>query len=201
MTDLKIKIAGGVATGALLAGVLAPAGAFASTVKVKHNGYKSHNKVKISNENKSNVKQENETAVVNLVGVLQNTGGNKANKNTKGTVSVNSGSATSNVTTKTTTGGNQLDQLPCDVCNEENNNDKVVIKGNGSQSHNHVNITNTSSSSVTQSNATLVVNGVLVGQNTGLNSASQNTGGDVDVDSGNASSTVTNTTTTGGNSL
>ncbi|EKE00088.1 MAG: hypothetical protein ACD_22C00093G0003, partial [uncultured bacterium] len=78
----------------------------------------------------------------------------------------------------------------------------VNVKDNGADSTNKVKITNKSKFKATQTNETLVVNGTLVGQNTGGNHANNNTGdGSVDVDSGNADSTVINDTTTGGNSL
>ena len=61
---------------------------------------------------------------------------------------------------------------------------------------------NKSKTKVTQTNKTLVINGVLIGQNTGGNDANNNTGGGtVEVNSGNAEANVTNTVDTGGNSL
>ena len=55
---------------------------------------------------------------------------------------------------------------------------------------------------VSQSNTTNVLNGTVVAQNTGGNKANDNTGnGGVTVESGAANSSVTNTVTTGGNSL
>jgi hypothetical protein len=80
----------------------------------------------------------------------------------------------------------------------------VTVKGNGAGSYNKVNISSNSVYKVDQSNETLVVNGVLVAQNTGMNEANQNTGGagsDPSVDSGNADATVTNVVTTGSNVL
>jgi len=47
----------------------------------------------------------------------------------------------------------------------------------------------------------MVVNGVVVGQDTGNNTADKNTGGDVEVTTGDADATVTNTTTVGVNTL
>lgn len=202
MTNLKLKLTTGLVTAAFFAGVVAPAGAFAANnVTVKGNGAGSSNKVKISSKNKTKVTQSNATAVVNLVGVLQNTGGNQANQNTGGNVSVDSGKATATVSNSTTTGGNTANVDPCACVNPDNT---VKVKGNGAGSSNKVNISSNSVYKVDQSNETLVVNGVLVAQNTGMNEANQNTGGagsDPSVDSGDAEATVTNTVNTGGNVL
>lgn len=196
----KVKLTSGFVTAAFLAAVVLPTGAHAATVKVNKNGADSTNKVKIKSEKKSKVKQSNSTAVVNLVGVLQNTGGNSANKNTgDGGVSVNSGDATATVTNTTTTGGNVAHVNNCGCPEEETN---VVIRKNGADSTNKVVISSTNSNKVSQNNETLVVNGVMVAQNTGMNEANQNTGsGEIDVDSGEANATVTNSVTTGGNEL
>lgn len=198
MTHLKTRIVASAATVALLATSFAPA-TFAK-VKVNKNGADSTNKVKIKSNHKTKVNQTNSTAVVNLVGVFQNTGMNQANKNTgDGQVSVDSGDATSTVTNRTTTGGNAATVDPC-AC--ENPDMDVTVKKNGADSTNTVKITSKNKTVVNQTNETLVINGVLVAQNTGGNSANSNTGdGGVDVDSGDADSTVTNTVTTGGNTL
>lgn len=198
--NIKQKLTSAAIIGAMMVGVVAPASFAATKVKIKKNGAGSTNTAVVVSKKKTTVNQYNGTAVVNLVGVFQNTGGNKANGNTgDGSVDVNSGNATSTVTNTTTTGGNDATVNPCG-CPEGNTD--VVIRGNGAGSDNTVIVVNKSKTEVDQTNETLVVNGVLVAQNTGGNSANNNTGdGGVGVDSGNATSTVTNTTTTGGNTL
>lgn len=198
--NIKQKLTSAAIIGAMMASVVAPASFAATTVKVKKNGAGSTNTAFVVNKKKTTVNQYNGTAVVNLVGVLQNTGGNKANGNTGGgKVNVNSGDATSTITNRTTTGGNDATVSPCD-CPEGDMD--VVISKNGAGSTNTTFVVNKSKTEVDQTNETFVLNGVLVAQNTGGNSANGNTGdGGVDVDSGNAGSTATNTTTTGGNQL
>lgn len=200
MTNLKIRLAAGFTTAAILATSFAPAAFAATDVTVTGNGAGSLNKVKVKNINKTRVRQSNSTAVVNLTGVFQNTGGNTANNNTGGgNVDVNSGDATSNVTNRTRTGGNDATVNPCGCPTGDTT---ITISDNGADSTNKVKVYNTNRTTVGQTNETLVVNGTLVAQNTGGNHANNNTGdGSVDVDSGNASSTVTNTVTTGGNVL
>ena len=201
MTDLKKKIAAGIATAALLATTFGPVAAFAdTTVVIKDNGAGSNNSSTVKNKKKVKVRQSNRTAVINLTGVHQDTGGNTANNNTgDGNVNVDSGNATSTVTNTTTTVGNSATIDPC-ACPDGDTTVRIV--GNGADSINTSNVTNKSKFKVTQSNATLVVNGTLVDQDTGGNHANNNTGdGGVDVDSGAATSTITNTTTIGGNTL
>lgn len=196
--NIKQKLTSAAVIGAMMASVVAPTSFAATAVKVKKNGAGSTNTATVVNKKKTTVSQYNGTAVVNIVGVLQNTGVNSANGNTgDGKVDVNSGDATSAVTNRTTTEGNNATVNSCG-CPEGDTN--VVIKKNGAGSTNTATVVSTSKTKIEQANETLVVNGVLVAQNTGGNSANGNTGsGGVDVNSGNAESTVTNTTTTGGN--
>lgn len=83
-----------------------------NTVDVMDNGADSTNIVKITNKSKFKARQTNETFVVNETLVEQNTGGNWANDNTGGDVTVDSGDAESNVTNTTNTGGNTLTVNP-----------------------------------------------------------------------------------------
>lgn len=200
MTQLTTKAATGLATAAILASVFTPA-AFANTkVKVNHNGALSKNTVTVKNTKTSHTTQTNWAAIFNLTGIFQNTGNNSASFNTgSGDTSVDSGKATATVTNKTTTGDNVATDPSCGC---SNGNVNVTEAHNGARSTNTVNVTNDSTTTVSQTNEAVVVNGTLVGQNTGNNNASFNTGaGDVSADSGDASATVTNTTTTGGNVL
>ncbi len=197
--SIKTKLVGGIATGALLLGAFAPS-AFASgtSVTVSGNAQGSNNHVKVVNKSKSNLTQANLVGVVNLVGTFQNTGGNKANNNNGGSNTVKSGNATSSVTNTTTVGGNSATVAPCGCLPGDVT---VDVSGNAQNSNNSVNVVNKSNSTVTQFNGTLVVNGVLTVQNTGGNTANNNNGGSSDVTSGDADSTVMNSTTVGGNVL
>lgn len=198
MTNLKMKIATSVATATVLAAAIAPA-TFASTIKVHNNGNKSINVVGAVNVKTTVVGQSNKSNVMNLTGVFQNTGLNKASGNTgKGDVSVTSGPAHSTVTNTTTTGGNTATLNSCG-CGSDTD---VTVSGNGNKSFNLVLVGDFNTTIVSQTNTSNVVNGTVVAQNTGGNKANNNTGnGGVSVESGAATSTVTNTVTTGGNEL
>ncbi len=201
MTNLKVKLTTGLVTAAFVAGVVAPAGAMASTnVTVSGNGADSTNKVKVKNVKKTKVKQSNTSNVTNAIGVSQNTGGNSANKNTGGDVTVTSGNATATVTVTNMTGGNYLSWDAMCGCMMPDNT--VDVKDNGADSYNKVKIVNYDSSYISQNNSATIVNSINVGQTTGDNKANKNTGeGTVEVMSGEAHAEITVDNTTGDNVL
>lgn len=67
----------------------------------------------------------------------------------------------------------------------------LTITGNGSDSESKVNVSTNTTTVVTQSNKADVTNNVTANQTTGNNSANDNTGGDVTVNTGAATSNVT----------
>lgn len=73
----------------------------------------------------------------------------------------------------------------------------LEISGNGSGSNNTINVTNVCNVSVNQTSKTYAYVSVNASSNTGNNTANDNTGGDVTVDTGNATTSV-NTTVSGG---
>lgn len=68
--------------------------------------------------------------------------------------------------------------------------EEIVISGNGAESNNEVNVHSSSDTTVNQTNNAEVSNDVDTTVNTGGNSASDNTGGDVSVVTGDASSST-----------
>ncbi|MBI5044402.1 MAG: hypothetical protein HZC02_00570 [Candidatus Levybacteria bacterium] len=198
MTNLKTKITTGLVTAGIIANFVAPA-AFADTdVTVKENGDSSTNKVKVKNKHVVKVKQKNTTNITNSVGLTQSTGGNNAKKNTGGDVTLTSGDATANVTIDNTTDGNTA---TVDGCGCAGGDTTVNVEGNGADSTNKVKVSNVNVTKATQKNTTTVINGVSIGQTTGGNSANSNTGGSVDVTSGDADATVGIANSVGENSL
>lgn len=199
MNKVTMKIAGGIATAALLAATCAPA-AFASTIHVNGNGNKSHNHVKVKNNRKHTVNQKSKTTVHTTVHSTSKTGGNKANGNTGGgDVKVTTGDA-SNTTSVLVTSGDNVATLsdPCN-CSED---DVITVSGNGNKSHNSVTVNNSSSDKVDQSTSTDVCTTVDTVSNTGGNKANNNTGdGDVTVGTGDAANRTTVTVIGGSNEL
>lgn len=74
--------------------------------------------------------------------------------------------------------------------------DSVTVQGNGADSTNVAGILNVNATSVSQTNATVAITLVSSTASTGGNNANGNTGGDVKIDTGTATSTVN--TTVGG---
>ena len=66
----------------------------------------------------------------------------------------------------------------------------VEISGNGANSDSTANVTVANTTAVTQNNTANITNNVNVSADTGKNDANKNTGGDVDITTGNASTTV-----------
>lgn len=67
----------------------------------------------------------------------------------------------------------------------------VAVTGNGSDSTSVVDVSQTQQTTVQQTNTATVTNNISVTSNTGNNSASRNTGGDVSITTGNATTSVT----------
>ncbi len=99
MNKLIVR-AGAAATAALTLGMLVAPSALAQDCTISDNGAFSHNRCNIRVVNKTVTKQTNNANIRNTVNVVSSTGGNKANFNTGGDVSVTSGdsSVTVNIT-------------------------------------------------------------------------------------------------------
>lgn len=198
MTNLKTKIASAVATAGLLATSFAPMALADTTITVQGNGADSNNTVDVTNSQKSKVKQTNNTTLNTVVTVDQNTGGNKANKNTGGDTDIDTGNATSDVTVEVTGNSNEANTGDCGCVDHTTD---VDVKNNGADSDNAVTVKNKSKSKVKQTNNTTVATVATVKQKTGKNKAKKNTNGNVTVTTGNAESTVNVTVDGGENTL
>jgi hypothetical protein len=200
----KLKAAISVAFFAFVLAIVAPMGADAATnVKVKYNGKSSMNMVMVKKSSKTMVMQKNMSMVSNNVGVMQNTGGNKANNNTGSeVVMITTGNTSANVSSYNVTGGNYA---IVDDCGCEPNETNIVVKNNGANTKNIVHVSEYDKTYMTQMNMAWVSNNVEVAQNTGMNSASGNTAGsengDPSIHTGNSSVTIVNETYTGDNVL
>ena len=185
MTNLKIKIATAITTGTVLVGSVAPA--FAANIEISGNGRDSESTAVVTSQNTTTVAQTNVANVNNNTTVNSNTGNNKANDNIGGDVKVKSGDAKSNVTVQTSANTNTANVAGC-ACAD---NGDVLISGNGRNSDNTVGLTQVNATGVSQSNVANVNNNTVVNSNTGHNKANDNLGGDVEVESGMADSSVT----------
>jgi len=98
MNKLLYKAATGIATASLLAQAFTPLAFADTTVEISGNGADSDNTATVVQVNETGVFQENNAEIQNNVSVSANSGGNDANNNTGGDVSIDTGNATSNTT-------------------------------------------------------------------------------------------------------
>lgn len=212
------KLGAGVITTGLFALSAVPS-AFASEITIGGNGAGSDNSIDLRSQNDTNVTQRNNSTISNTVETSQNTGGNRANFNTGGDVTIVTGDAESDVSIVNKTGSNYA------YLNNFGRNHEfdLAIVGNGAFSDNEINVRHNNSLDVDQSNRSRIDNDVTVRQNTGHNRVSGNTDercdfnhhnnffwrfferencdkhGDVLISTGDASSTVRIHNTTGSN--
>lgn len=197
--NIKQKITAAAALGSLAASVFTPIAFADNSVTIDGNGAGSTNVAGILNVNATSVSQTNTTAAITLVSSSASTGGNSADGNTGGNVTVDSGNATSTV--NTTVGGSvNSANLPCGCSAEPTD---ITVIGNGAGSTNVAGAANINLSRTRQRNRTLAVTAVRSRARTGGNNASGNTGpGSVTVGpTGNSISTVNTTVTGSSNTL
>ncbi|OGH17752.1 MAG: hypothetical protein A2868_00935 [Candidatus Levybacteria bacterium RIFCSPHIGHO2_01_FULL_40_15b] len=200
--SLTKKIAAGVMTGALALATFAPS-VFAADLEITDNGAGSVNTISVHDVSVCDVDQNNLTLVGGIVSASASTGGNQANGNTGGNVSVTSGNATATAT-NTVTGGNNTAVNPCccDTGCDGASEPSATISDNGRRSRNRIDVAKVSVSDVDQNNATIVFGKVKAKAKTGWNKANGNTGGGTTtVLSGTATAGATNTVTGGSNSI
>lgn len=193
MRYLNAKIGSAVAIASIVATVIAPVSLASTDIVVAQNGAKSDNTVKVNNTDKTIVNQSNETVVINDVKTSSNTGGNDANMNTGGDVTVKTGDTKTKVNVTTTGSVNKATLANSCGCEDDTT---VTVEKNGAKSDNTVKLNNGSVKKVNQGNSTLVVNKVKTSSNTGGNDANKNTDGKTTVNTGNEKTKV-NVTTTG----
>jgi hypothetical protein len=188
-----------VATGSLLLNLATPVSAM--TLEVSGNGSDSSNTVNVESKQSTQVVQTNVAEVKNEVNAQASTGGNEAKGNTGGAVSITTGDAKTDVTATTTVNSNQATVACCSTQGAD-----VLISGNGSDSHNNVDLnlgkqhSSDPQTQVFQSNKADIKNDVTAKSESGDNTAKDNTGGDVSIKTGDATTSVTISNTANANS-
>lgn len=191
---LKRQLLSVLATGVLILNSAAPVAA-GMTLEISGNGSDSDNDVKVELQQQTTVVQSNEAKVENKIDASASTGGNEAEDNTGGNVSIQTGNATTDVKVENTLNSNTA---TVDCCNAGNVD--VLISGNGSDSENEVELEMEKSGiEVFQYNKADVDNEVDANAKTGNNEAEGNTGGDVSIDTGHATTSVSISTTANAN--
>lgn len=179
------RIATAVATGALLLNSFATPAFAATSVTLSGNGSDSNNTANVNLTKNNTVVQNNTANVTNNVDVNAKTGGNRANDNTGGDVSIDTGNSSVGVAVQ-----NMLNKNSASIGCCANGDTELKIAGNGSHSDNDVDLDMDASNEIFQDNDARVKNNVEVDAKTGYNKADDNTGGDVDVDTGNSEVSV-----------
>lgn len=186
MIITKRKFVAALASGTILFNTLASSAFAATTLEVSGNGSDSDNKVNVSKNVNTTVVQNNDAKVTNNVNSSSSTGGNQANDNTGGDVTVATGNAKARVDLSTKV---NLNKAEVDSCNCEGDVE-VKVAGNGSDSKNDVNLKSHNNTSVFQDNKADIENNVDAKAKTGYNDANRNTGGDVAIVTGHAKTDV-----------
>lgn len=185
------------AAGALFLNAAFPA--FATTLEISGNG-DSVNKIDFNQNNTTGVEQSNKADIDNKINVVASTGSNEADRNTGGSVSITTGDAGSNVDVKTNANSNSAEVSGCGACDAGAD---VLISGNGDGSKNTVDLDVNKGSQtpvyVGQSNDADIYNKVNAVALTGGNEANRNTGGDVTIETGDATVGVNVTNAVNGN--
>lgn len=154
-----------------------------TTVKIADNGSNSDNDAKLKMNDSNQIFQDNYAYVKNKVDVDSKTGDNKANDNTNGDVAIHTGDSTVGVGVATFVNSNFAR-----IGGGNGNGSELSLKilGNGHKSDNDINATINKTNTISQDNYADIYNKVDVDASTGKNDAKDNTGGSVDVHTGDA---------------
>jgi hypothetical protein len=156
----------------------------ATDVKISGNGAYSDNGVKLDQTTVTAVAQANNASVTNDVDADAKTGGNDADFNTGGDVTLVTGNAKVDADVSTTANVN-VAHVGSSV-GASNPSASFVITGNGAGSDNYITAALAKVTSVSQTNSAKVNNDVDADAKTGGNDAGFNTGGDVVIGTGDA---------------
>jgi hypothetical protein len=192
--EFKKKLFSSLAAGAMLLYTVTPVAA-GITLEVSGNGSDSDSEIKYEQENEVEVTQVNEAEVLNDVEVKVDTGDNEAEDNTNGDVKIKTGDAETNVTVSNTLNSNVAEVETCCTGDVE-----AKISGNGTDSDNEIKLELENETEVEQYNAATVLNYVEAKSDTGDNEAEDNTGGEVEIKTGDAVTNVSVSTAANTNS-
>ena len=150
-------------------------------IKIEGNGSDSDNEVELENKTKTEAYQENTVDVENDVKAESNTGDNDADDNTGGEVTIDTGDVSTLILTKTNAGMNALR-----IAAGQGNGGMLSawISGNGSDSENEIELDHETETYVEQTNEVDVDNDIDGEVNSGDNEADDNTGGLVEIMTG-----------------
>ena len=166
------------ALGLLLVFGQGPAMAYALEIVVTDNGSGSESEVQLTQETETNVTQTNEANVANDVNVSANTGDNETSDNTGGNVAVATGNVTENIAVDNSVNSSVVES---ECCPQDLS---AAISGNGADSDNDIDLTVENSTNISVNQIAYITNNIQGTANTGGNSANDNTGGNVSIETG-----------------
>lgn len=146
------------------------------------------NTVNVSQVSNTTVIQDNVAKVKNMVNADAKTGGNEAEKNTGGSLYIETGDAESNVAVSNTANSNKIAVTAPMLTPMGGVSAKIAENGAGAD--NTINLALVKSLTLTQDNDAKVGNMIHTAALTGGNDADKNTGGDVTIKTGDASTMV-----------
>lgn len=185
MKNTQKKVFSAIATAALLANSVGAVFAETTSLVITGNGADSHNTTGVAVQNTTSVVQDNYANISNNVNASSSTGSNSANKNTNGEVSISTGDASTGVAVSNSANSNVANIEGCCAVDAS-----VEISGNGADSRNEAGLSLGTSTEVFQTNVAHIDNDIDADSDTGNNEADKNTGGNVEVTTGNADTTV-----------
>ncbi|MEK7550733.1 MAG: hypothetical protein AAB535_03030 [Patescibacteria group bacterium] len=154
-------------------------------ILISGNGSDTDNDANVTLDNSTTVFQDNYADVTNKVDAYADTGDNDAKDNTGGSVSIDTGDAETSVTLATTANANSA--TVGGSGSGSGGSLSVRILGNGTNSDNTINLALLGSLALIQGNVADVLNDVYADADTGNNDAKDNTGGEVSIETGDAS--------------
>lgn len=185
MNYFQKKVATVITTGALLVNSVLPVLAQSTDLVITGNGADSNSTVAVTQTSNTTVVQNNVADISNDVDASSNTGGNDQNYNTGGPVSMTTGDASTGVAVSNTANSNVANVEGC--CEQDLS---VEVSDNGYNTDNTAAVTLSNNTDVFQSNFADIRNDVDAKSNTGYNDQNYNTGGPVEMWTGDADTTV-----------
>ncbi|MBM4402276.1 MAG: hypothetical protein FJ044_03465 [Candidatus Cloacimonetes bacterium] len=188
--ELQKKLLALISASTLVLGTAFPAVASISgTASNSGNGAGSTNRTKIEVGTETVVSQGNQACIHNKVNINSNTGHNKANYNTGGDVSIETGGVDVEIGVKNSANANFAEVEACVGCDYD-----ILVEnvGNGAGSENKAKVGIESATVLWQENKAKVGNDVNVNSDTGHNKANYNTseGGEVSIETGPADTVI-----------
>lgn len=158
-------------------------------VKIGQNLTGSKNEVNVNNgrSNGTEIYQDNRAKVTNDVDTKSSTGGNDANRNGSGDVTIVTGNATTKVSVGTTA---NVNSATVGGGHGDAGSVSLMIVGNGAHTKNEIDARLDKDVLVVQDNYASVKNNIDADAKTGYNDANDNIGGDVIIATGDADSKV-----------